>query len=209
MKQTFFILVSILFIGFSSCETTGKGPKGDTGPQGPKGEQGIQGEPGPQGPQGEPGPQGPKGEKGDKGDTGPKGEQGLQGLQGEQGLKGEDGKLVHSDKEFNLYRVVTLIEMCNEKGDSGKLLQAYEDTNKSGKVEVNEDNLIKEWSFCFGDPMFEVFQKYLDIEDYLNVRYENKDAIRNGVLSPDEYLVEVYIDDKMIWDFYAIKKGSE
>lgn len=209
-------VVLSMALSFSSCKDSSpngsttpivvKGPNGDKGEPGPKGERGIQGLPGEDG---EDGKQGIQGERGPKGERGLQGIQGEPGPKGEKGDKGEDGITqirVANVSTNNVWRVLTSVNNCNEEGGGGKILEIYDDVNGNGKADREEDFLLDKFNFCYGDAMTETFQKYLKIQNYLDIRFENGDLIKDGEVVEDEYFVEIFIEDEMVWDFTAKKR---
>ena len=236
MKSLNFLKVVVLFIAlvFFSCKkvvTDSEGKeyvKGETGADGAQGIQGIQGDAGADGAQGiqgitgETGPAGADGSQGVQGipgETGPAGADGAQGIQGDagadgaqgiQGIQGDAGKLIVANTSgANVYRVITNANNCNSDGNAGKTLEIYEDINSNGIADRDIDFLLNEFSFCYGDPMGKAFQQYMQISQYLNIRFENSEPIFNVDLNESTYNVEIYIEDKLIWDFIAKKKVTE
>lgn len=191
-----FMLIGML--NLSSCQESK--PDSTSPPEYLKGDKGDKGEKGDTGPQGEQGPQGEKGEKGEKGDP---------GLNGSDGVDGKTEVIVSNSKQPVTYRVVTNNNACGDSGPNGpggKTLEIYSDINDNGKADVGTDLLIDEFSFCYGDPMGKAFQQYMNIQKYLNIRFENGDPVYNEDLKTDVYEVEIFIEDQLVWNFQAKKK---
>lgn len=217
--KNFLLLITLLIFAFSCGQD--KGPKGDTGPQGVQGEQGIQGlqgEQGPRGIQGIQGEQGPKGDKGDIGPQGPKGEdgkdstggvgtvgpQGPTGPQGPKGDKGDNG--ISVVVPVPVHRVLTNNNNCNANGASGITVEVYHDTNANGIADRVEDALIGKYGFCDGETLGQAFQTYTRLLQYADIRFEQAQLEIDGQIVPDNYLVEVYLDNEVIHDFIVKKK---
>lgn len=151
-----------------------QGPKGDTGPQGPKGMQGV---PGPQGLQGIPGPTGPQGPKGDKGDTGPRGPMGLPSTEA-------------------LYTLDNSPEGCP---NGGIAISVYEDSDGNGQLDPAVDFFFETYTLCNGGTLGEAFQKYVQVLQYLPVRFEQSKVVVDGVEQDSMIQASVYIADSLVW----------
>tara|TARA_R110000744_G_scaffold195512_1_gene314568 strand:+ start:26909 stop:27556 length:648 start_codon:yes stop_codon:yes gene_type:complete len=177
---------------------------------------------GDKGEKGDTGAQGPQGEKGDKGDTGLTGQNGINGIgqigpKGDTGATGENGSdgiqetkiIVANTSGKNVYKVITNNNGCDGSGPSGpagKTLEIYEDINSNGIADRDSDFLLQKFSFCYGDSMGKAFKQYMQISQYLDIRFENSEPVYNEDLDESTYEVEIYIQDDLIWDFTAKKK---